>query len=76
MSAGEIIERKTIHTFSSAKEPHSSHSFFTCVIPPISKTAGFPISNDDAGEAAPGEGSDEDAFDIMTQRGYDMRCSI
>ncbi len=64
-SAGKIAQRKKIHAFSSAKEPHSSHSLFTCVSPPISNTAGFPISSDDAGEAAVGEGSDEDAFDIM-----------
>jgi hypothetical protein len=36
----------------------------------MSNTAGFPISNDDAGEAAVGEGSDEDAFDILMPRRY------
>ena len=75
-SAGKIAAGKSIRTFSSAKEPHSSHSLFTCVSPPISNTAGFPIASDDAEEAAVGEWSDEDAFDIMIQRGYDMRCFI
>jgi hypothetical protein len=38
----------------------------TCVIAPISNTAGFPISADEAGEAVPGVGSDE-ALDMPIQ---------
>jgi hypothetical protein len=67
-SAGEIADGDRIHTFNSAKAPHSSHSFFTCVIPPISKTAGFPISTDEAGEAVRGEGSEDVGFDMLIQQ--------
>jgi hypothetical protein len=35
------------------------------VTPPISKTAGFPISTDEAGEAVLGDGSVEDALDML-----------
>lgn len=38
------------------------------MIPPISKTAGFPISTDEAGEAVRGEGSEDVGFDMLIQQ--------
>ena len=37
-------------TFNSAKLEHSSHSFLTCVTPPINRTAGFVLPTEEVGE--------------------------
>ncbi len=65
----EKLRRRDVNrTFNSAKLPHSSHSFFTCVIPPINKTADLPISTDEARELVLGEGSDEVSLVMVEKR--------
>jgi hypothetical protein len=58
---------RQIPTFSSAKLEHFSHSFLTCVIPPINKTAGFVLPTEEVGELTIGE-ADELFDDISPMR--------
>jgi hypothetical protein len=51
-------------TFSSAKLEHSSHSFFTCVTPPIKSTAGLVLTTEEVGELAAGDVAGELVDDI------------
>ena len=54
-----------VYVFNAAKLEHSSHSFLTCVTPPISKTAGLIDPTEEAGELAAGDVAGELVDDIL-----------
>ena len=59
--------RRGEQTFNSAKVEHSSHSLFTWVTPPISRTAGFVLPIEEVGELAVGEAEElDDIFPLIS----------